>query len=89
MKQKENLVLRKIGKQYLIVDTGNGKADMSDVYCMNESAAMIWKKIGEKDYSVKELAEWLCSEYDVDMNVAVKDIEAQICEWTKFGLLEQ
>ena len=89
MKQKENLVLRKIGKQYLIVDTGNGKADMSDVYCMNESAAMIWKKIGEQDYSVKELAEWLCSEYDVDMNVAVKDIEAQICEWTKFGLLEQ
>lgn len=89
MRQKENLVLRKIGKQYLIVDTGNGKADMSDVYCMNESAAMIWQKIGEKNYSVKELAEWLCSEYDVDMNVAVKDIEAQICEWTKFGLLEQ
>lgn len=88
MKQKDDLVLRKIGNQYLIVDTCDGKADMSDVYCMNEPAAMIWKKMGEREYSVQELAEWLCSEYDVGMDVAVKDVETQIEEWTKFGLIE-
>lgn len=88
MRQKDNLVLRKVGTQYLIVDTRDGKADMSDVYCMNESAAMIWKKIGEGLSSVQELAEWLCGEYDVDMERAVKDIESQICEWEKFGLVE-
>lgn len=88
MKQKENLVLRKIGKQYLIVDTCNGKADMSDVYSMNEPAAMIWKKIGEGEYSVQEIAEWLCSEYDVDIDVAVRDVQTQVDEWRKFGLIE-
>ena len=88
MKQKKDLVLRKIGKQYIIVDTCNGKTDMSDVYSMNEPAAMIWKKMSEREYSVKELAEWLCSEYEVDMDVAVKDVETQIDEWKKFGLVE-
>ena len=88
MRQKEDLVLRKVGKQYLIVDTRDGRADMSDVYCMNESAAMIWEKMSEREYSVKELAEWLCSEYEVDMDVAVKDVETQIDEWKKFGLVE-
>lgn len=89
MKQKANLVLRKIGNQYLIVDTRDGKTDMSDVYCMNETAAMMWTKIGEREYSVRELAEWMEGEYDVDMDTAVRDVEAQVEEWKKFGLIEQ
>ena len=89
MKQKANLVLRKIGNQYLIVDMRDGKTDMSDVYCMNETAAMMWTKIGEREYSVRELAEWMESEYDVDMDTAVRDVEAQVEEWKKFGLIEQ
>ncbi|MCU6772364.1 PqqD family protein [Bacteroides cellulolyticus] len=88
MRQKEDLVLRKVGKQYLIVDTRDGRTDMSDVYCMNESAAMIWKKIGERECSIQEIAEWLCGEYDVDIDVALKDVEKQIDEWRKFGLIE-
>ena len=88
MRQKEDLVLRKVGKQYLIVDTRDGRADMSDVYCMNESAAMIWKKIGERECFIQEIAEWLCGEYDVDIDVALKDVEKQIDEWRKFGLIE-
>lgn len=82
-------MLRKIGNQYLIVDTRDGKTDMSDVYCMNETAAMMWTKIGEREYSVRELAEWMESEYDVDMDTAVRDVEAQVEEWKKFGLIEQ
>lgn len=88
MKQKDDLVLRKVGKQYLIVDVRDGRTDMSDVYCMNESAAMIWKKIGERECSVQEIAGWLCGEFDVDMDVAVRDVERQIDEWRKFGLIE-
>lgn len=87
MKQKENLVLRKIGKQYMIVDTNDGRTDLSDVYCMNETAAMIWKKMSESDCSVQELAEWLCGEYDVDMETAVKDIKVQVEEWINHGLM--
>lgn len=82
-------MLRKIGNQYLIVDMRDGKTDMSDVYCMNETAAMMWTKIGEREYSVRELAEWMESEYDVDMDTAVRDVEAQVEEWKKFGLIEQ
>lgn len=88
MKQKDDLVLRKIGNQYLIVDTRDGRTDMTDVYSMNEPAAMIWKKMGEREYSVQEIAEWLCGEYDVEMEVALKDVRTQIEEWTKFGLIE-
>lgn len=71
----------------MIVDANDGKVNLSDVYCMNETAAMIWKRMCEGEYSIKELAEWLCGEYDVDMDMAVKDIKVQVEEWKKFGLL--
>lgn len=87
MKPKENLILRKIGKQYMIVDTNDGRTDLSDVYCMNETAAMIWKRMCENDYSVQELAEWLCGEYDVDMDLALKDVKTQIDEWIGYRLM--
>lgn len=87
MKCKENLKLRKVGRQYMIVDVTDGRADVSVVYTMNDTAAGLWKKIGDGECNVKELVDWMCREYEVDPNTALTDIERQVEDWKKYGLL--
>lgn len=88
MKLKENLQLRKVGRQYMIVDARSENVNMSKVFTLNETAAFLWQKISEKEWTVDELAGWLCEEYEVDRETGCKDIERQLEEWKNFGLIE-
>lgn len=84
---KENLRLRKIGKQYIIVDARDGRSEMSDVFSLNETAAGMWQRMEQGECSVEQLADWMCSEYDVERKVAVADIERQLEDWKGHGLI--
>lgn len=86
-KPKSGLKLRKIGRRYMIVDALSENVNMTDVFTLNEVAADIWKKISEEDISVCGLADWLCSEYEVEKDTALDDVCRQIEEWQKFGLV--
>lgn len=87
LKPKKNLYLRKIGRQHIIVDAREGSVNMSDVFSLNETAAALWQKIGEGDYTPEQLADWMCGEYDVERSVALADIEKQLADWQKHGLV--
>lgn len=45
MKPKSNLRLRKIGRQYMIVNTRQENVDLSDVFTLNETAAGLWQQM--------------------------------------------
>ena len=45
MKPKSNLRLRKIGRQYMIVNTRQENVDLSDVFTLNETAAGVWQQM--------------------------------------------
>ena len=85
---KEGLKLRKIGKQYMIVEANAGNINMSDVYTLNQTAAQLWERIEAGSYTPQELAEWLCSLYIVTPDVALQDVERQLAEWKHFGLID-
>lgn len=87
MKLKPDLKLRKIGRRYMIVDTCTKQVDMTDVYTMNETAARLWQQAGVGEVDARGLAEWLCGEYDVDMDTALRDVERLLGEWQRFGLI--
>lgn len=42
---KEGLKLRKVGKQYMIVEACEGNVNMSHVYSLNQTAAQMWERI--------------------------------------------
>lgn len=88
MKQVSNLILRKIGKQYMIVNANSGVVNMTDVFTLNNTAAQIWKYIEGKDFTSEELVDWLCDNYEVDRQTAEKDINRQLEDWKKFGLIK-
>ncbi len=87
VRPKKNLQLRKIQNQYMIVEASAADVNMSNVYSMNKTAADLWEEISSNEHTVEELVEWLCSNYDVEADVAKGDVERQLAEWREFGLI--
>lgn len=88
MKIKSHLQLRKVGRQYIIVDVCSKNVNLSDVYRLNETAAALWQRMAEGEQTADELAAWLQEEYEVDRETALKDVERQLEEWKGFGLID-
>lgn len=86
MRLNADLVLRKVGSRYLIADCNTGKVDMAHVFCLNDTAAWLWTRIGKAEFTPEMLVEWLCDEYDVPAAAARKDVDALLETWKKQGL---
>lgn len=89
MKPRENLKLRKVGKNYMVVEACAGNVRLTDVFSLNETAADLWQRMCEGDYTPAELAEWMCHRYEVPAEVALADVEKQLAEWKRFGLMKE
>lgn len=88
MKPKENLQLRKIGSQFLIVEACAERANMSNVYTLNETAAALWQQLARGVDDAERLAAYLCEAYEVDPATARADVERQLARWQACGLLD-
>lgn len=86
MKLRSDLRLRKIGSQYMIVEPAGGGNRQAKVFELNETAALIWERIGSEEINAEELAAYLSSEYEIDQVVALRDVRRQLEEWEKLGL---
>lgn len=85
---KTNLRLHRIGNKYMIVETVDGCVNLTNVYSMNETAAWLWEAVGKgEDRTPGKLAESLCKVYKVEYDRALRDVEHQLEEWEKMGLL--
>ena len=88
MKTNSNVKLRKIGSRFMIVADSDNETSKTQVYELNESAARLWQMMSGKNLSADELTECFCEEFDVAKDVAHVDIQRQLEEWNKFGLVE-
>ncbi len=89
MRIKEGFVLRQVCGEYVIVGEGLNAINFGRLLSLNETAAWIWKeamKLG--DFTAEQLTERLCEEYEVDANVARKDVETIIGQWQKENVVE-
>lgn len=84
---KEGIKLRKIGDQYMIVDIAKENVNMSDVYRLNHTAALLWEQVETGQATPDKLADSLCDHYGIDHETAARDVERQIADWKQYGLL--
>lgn len=84
---KEGLQLRKVGKQYMIVEACEDNVNMSDVYSLNHTAARMWERIAQGNCTPDALADCLCAYYETDKDTAAQDVERQLAEWKAYGLI--
>lgn len=88
MRLQEGLRLRKMGRKYMIVNAACSMHNKAEVFTLNEVAAQMWQYVEGKDFSAEDLVEWLCQEYDVEVNVVRRDVEQQLEEWKRFALIQ-
>lgn len=89
MKLREDLILRQMGDEYVIVDPSQEVIDMSKVFTLNETAAFIWKELEGNTFTGETIASILLQQYEVDYSQALQDATLLIKQFSEEGLLEQ
>lgn len=87
MKLREDLVLRHIGDDHVIVDPEQDMVDMSKVFTLNNSAAWLWDELIGQDFTIVTIVELLKEQYDVSDELAEKDAQKLIEVFKENGLL--
>ena len=86
MKIKEGFVLRTICGQNVVSGEGTANVNFSKLVSLNDSAAYLFKAVGQEDFTPERLADLLLEEYEVDRETALKDAEA--LQWKEIGIVE-
>lgn len=87
MKLNENLTLREVAGEYILVNPFNQSMDTAQVLTLNETAAWLWQQAIGKEFDEAYLVDRLCEEYDVDRETAAADVHEMCAQWQQNGLL--
>ena len=88
MKVKEGFVLRTICGQNVVSGEGTANVNFSKLVSLNDSAAYLFKAVGQEDFTPERLADLLTKEYEVDRETALKDAETLCAQWKEIGIAE-
>lgn len=73
MKIKEDLILREIAGEYVVISAGSGSLDFNRMLVLNESGALMFRLL-QRGVSEQELVDRLLQEYAVDADTAQRDV---------------
>ena len=88
MRIKEGFELREVCGEYIVVAHGDRNIDFSNVICLNEPSALMWKVAEAKDFTHEDLCAVLLETYEVDENTVKNDVSRIVEEWKNMGLIE-
>ena len=77
MRLKEGLTVRKVGEDYVIVAPEQGMVDLSKVYSLNETAAMLWEELEGKEFSIDDMIEHIRENYDIE-HISEEEIKSDM-----------
>ena len=89
MRIKKEFVLREVCGEHVITGEGLAAVNFGRLFALNETAAWLWKQADAMgDFTVEQLADKLCEEYEVSNDVAKEDVAKIIGQWQKEGVIE-
>lgn len=88
MKIKEGFVLRTICGQNVVSGEGTANSNFAKLVSLNESAAYLFKEVGDREFTAETLADLLVDAYEVDRETALRDAEALCSQWKEIGIVE-
>ena len=87
MKVKEGFMLKKMGNQAVVVAVGAASKVFNGMIKLNESGEMMWNLLVD-GATEDDLLEAVLEAYEVDPQVAIKDVEKFIETLKKPGIIE-
>ncbi len=87
MRIKEGFELRNICGENIVVAHGLKNIDFTKLITLNESAALAWNAVKDKDFELQDIVRALLDEYEVDEATATADAETLVAQWKEAGLI--
>lgn len=87
MKKKQGFTLRSIGGEEVLVAEGLANVDFSRIISFNETAAYLWRRLGNEDFDEETVADCLVEEYEVDRTTALADAARLMRSWEEAGIV--
>lgn len=87
MKIKSGFILREVAGSFIVVAVGERVKDFNGVINLNETGAFLWENLA-KGSDAEGLISALLNEYEVDEEIAKRDVETFINKLTEAGLVE-
>lgn len=89
MKLKDNLTIRKIGDEHMMVSESGSSLDYTRVISLNDSAAYLVQSVQQKEFAKEEWVDLLIDKYNVDKERAEADVQILIDKLLKEGLFDE
>lgn len=87
MKIKDGFVLREVAGNFIVVAIGDSVKQFNGVINLNETGAFLWKAL-EKGATEEQLVDTLLAEYEVEKEIAEKDVKAFVEKLTQAKLIK-
>lgn len=87
MKAKEGFVLRIIADEYILMPVGDNITKFKGSVLLNEVSAFVWKKMREET-SKEEILTAVTNEFEVERELAARDIDALLIQLTEYGVID-
>lgn len=88
MKIKEGFALRQVAGTWVVLPLTDATVDFNGMLTLNDSGLILFKML-ENDTTREEMAASLTSEYDVDYNDALADVDAFVEKLKKAGCIDE
>ncbi len=88
MKIKNGFILREMCGEKIVTAEGLENINFNKLISLNSTAAFLWEQLAGKDFTTAEMAQLLVDEYDIDMELALKDSESLCKAWESAGVLD-
>lgn len=88
MRIVEGFKLRSVAGEMVVSGEGVNQINFNKLISLNSSAAFLWEKIAGIEFSVEQLADFLVDEYEIEMELALKDAKAIVERWLEVGIVE-
>ena len=88
MKIKKGFVLREMCGENIVTAEGLEHINFNKLISLNSTAAFLWNKVADKEFTAEDIAQYLVEEYQIEMELALKDSEALCQAWINAGVAE-
>lgn len=78
MRIKDQISLRKIADEYIMIVGSGDSLDYTQAVSLNDSAAYLIEQVQGRDFSTQDWVELLTERYEVDLEQAAADVEQLI-----------
>jgi hypothetical protein len=84
----DEVVMRRVGKEALLVPVRNKVGDLDSIFTLNETAIIVWESLDGRT-PLESVIERICREYDVEPGRAAADAGEIVSTLVEAGLLER